>query len=146
MDRVSGSNKSPYGVQQKSIERPTEGRVRASRTHARQQSRVEQGVDFASVEKKWSNIEMEKVHKLVTSLAGPDADIYKVAGQFTKLSQNFKDKDISELFISKFRELKPETRAAIGSKLDRIEMELKSADAVKLVTTIRNAAVDLAKS
>jgi hypothetical protein len=145
-DRISGPSKNPFGVPQ-TLERPTEGRVRASRTHARQQSRVDSGaVDFKSVEKKWSGEEMEKVHGLVKSLASQDADVSKIAAKLTKLCETSKGKDLSELFASKLRELKPETRAAIGSKLIWVAIEIKSPEAAKLVTAVQNAVEDLAKS
>jgi hypothetical protein len=145
MDRVSGSSKSPYGAQP-TPEKATEGRVRASRTHARQQSRVDQGLNLADVEKKWTGTELEKVHVLVTELADPVSDNGKIAGKITKLCETFKDRELSQLFASKLRELKPETRAAIGRRLDWVTTELKSADAGRLVTAIQIVISNLAKS
>jgi hypothetical protein len=144
-DRVSGSNKNPYQVQPTS-QKPADDRVKLVRTHARQHSRLEPGVDISSVEKKWSGKEIEKAHGLVTALASPDADARKIAGKLTKLCGTFKDKDLSELLVSKIKELKPETRAAIESKLGWVVVEKMSDDALSLVTKVSRAIAALAKT
>lgn len=98
------------------------------------------------MEKKWSGKELEKVHELVTELAKEAAHAGKIAASLTNLCEKHKGNDLSELFISKLREVKPETRAAIGNKLQWVALEIESAEATKLVTAVLNAVAELAKS
>jgi len=134
-DRISGSKNNPYGVQS-TPEKPTaDGRVRASRTHARRNTHVDP-VDLKKVENKRS--ELEKVHKIVTDLTTSDTDPTRIAGKLRNLCKNFNIADLSQQFDSKLRELTPEARARIEEKLGWTLLQLKSTDgdALKLVQSI----------
>jgi hypothetical protein len=140
-DRISGSKNNPYGVQS-TPEKPTaDGRVRASRTHARRNTHVDP-VDFKRVEKKRS--ELEKVHKIVTDLTTSDTDPARIAGKLKNLCKNFNIADLSQQFDSKLRELTPEARARIEEKLGWTLLQLKSTDG-DAVTLVRSINETLAK-
>jgi hypothetical protein len=155
-DRISGAKGTPYGVQQ-TPEKPTaDGRVRASRTHARQHGRVDSGaVDLASVQQRRSElekvhkvVESEKVHELVTDLTKPDTEPADIAGKLKKLCKSFQIADLSDLFASKLEGLPPEARAKVEDKLGWAVVQLKStdADAVKLVQSINATLAKLPKN
>ena len=155
-DKISGANKSPYGVQE-TPEKPTaDGRVRASRTHGRHHSRIDSGaVDLKSVQEKRSDlekayrvVELEKVHKLVTELATSDTNAAQIADKLKSLCKSFKITDLGELFASKLGGLTPDARAKVEGNLGWAVVELKStdADAVKLVQSINSTLAKLSKT
>jgi len=134
-DRISGSKNNPYGVQS-TPEKPTaDGRVRASRTHARRNTHVDP-VDLKKVENKRS--ELEKVHKIVTDLTTSDTDPTRIAGKLRNLCKNFNIADLRQQFDSKLQGLTAQERARIEEKLGWTLLQLKSTDgdALKLVQSI----------
>jgi hypothetical protein len=139
-DRISGQSKSPYGVQP-TPEKSTDGRVRASRTHARHHSRVDSGsVDLSSVEKKSSASAKEEVRQLVLDLASPNAQADKIAPKFAKLCKHFNSENLEGHFAAVLKDFTPKAAVTIDNNLGWVQNATKSEDVWKLLVAVRSAA------
>jgi hypothetical protein len=137
-DRISGRpSKNPYEVLS-NLEKSTEGRVRLSRTHARNPSNVDV-ISVRNMQKKSADAK-DEVSQIATELTNTNADASKSAQRVKQLWKHYKDEDLQKQFTDILKGFTPSEAVTIDNNLGWAQNANKNEEVGKLLIAFRSAA------